>query len=253
MQLWTYEHAMTLLPAVVVMLCIAVLLRLTIGKKSLRIRMVPIQIIAVLLLILEIGKQALSISRGYDLYHLPFHFCSLFIFMLPIMAFYRGRHQQKIYGVTATLCVSVMVLTLIYPALIYSDANIREFFTDFLSLHTVAFHNLVIFAAILIIALQVHTPARGEPKAVIWFMIVFCLVSAAMAQLLQTNFNNFYSCNIAPLENLRLQLQSTLGYTMTQALYVLIVAVLDVAFVLGAYWLYLGLRKLCAGKQAVTV
>ena len=250
MQLWTYEHTVTLLPAVAAMLIIAGLLRLTIGQKPLQIRMIPIRIIAVLILLLEIGKQVVSLSRGYDLYHLPFHFCSLFIFVLPFMAAYRGHHLQKIYGLTAALCVSVMLLTLIYPVLIYSDGDIRSFFTDYMSFHTVIFHNLVIFAAILIIALRVHSPSRGERKVLLWFTVGFCVVSATMAQLLKTNFNNFYTCNIPPLEALRVSVQGYLGYGVTQAIYIAIIIVLDILFVQGAYWFYRGLRRLFAGKLA---
>ena len=85
MGLWTPEHAATLLPAVVVMIAISLLLRKWLINKSFETRMIPVKVIAVLLLLLELGKQAVSISRGYDLYHLPFHFCSLFLFMMPAM------------------------------------------------------------------------------------------------------------------------------------------------------------------------
>lgn len=249
MQLWTYEHAISLLPSLAVMLALAAILRITIGKKPQRVRMLPIQIIAVMILVLEVGKQVISVLRGYDLYHLPFHFCSMFIFMLPTMAFYRGKYQQKIYAITASLCVACAILTLVYPALIYSDANVRQFFTDYFSFHTVVFHNLVILAAIFIVVLQVHVPEKGESHATIWFTVGFCVVSATLAQLLKTNFNNFYSCNIPPLENLRLSLQASMGYGLTQVLYIACVSVLDILFVLGCYWLYRGLRKLCASKQ----
>ena len=249
MQLWTHEHTVTLIPAVVVMLLLAAVLRHFLGSKPLHIRMIPIQIIAVLLVALEVGKQILSFQGGYNLYSLPFHFCSLFIFMLPIMAFYKGKHQQKVYAITASLCTSVLLLMLAYPSLIYSADNIRNFFKSFLDMHTVAFHNLVILAAILIPALQLHTPQPGERKPIWLFMLCFCIVSATMAQLLETNFNNFYSCNVPPLETLRLNMQGTLGYGLTQAIYVLIVTVLDLLFVQGCYWLYRGLRRLCVGKK----
>ena len=98
MQLWTPEHAKTLLPALAAMLAIAFVLRLTIGKKSLRIRMIPFQILACILFLIEIGKQVYSFRHGYDLYHIPLHFCSLFIFALPIMAFYRGKHKEKVFS-----------------------------------------------------------------------------------------------------------------------------------------------------------
>ena len=132
MELWTPQHTRTLLPALAVMLLIGIVLRLTMGGKSFKIRMIPIQVIAVILVLLEIGKQAVSFSRGYDLYHIPLHFCSLFIFAMPAMAFYRGKHQKQVFGVTSALCGSVFLLMLIYPNLIYGPWNVEGFFKDYL-------------------------------------------------------------------------------------------------------------------------
>ena len=247
MQLWTPEHIRSLLPAVAGMIVLAVGLRIWLRKREWKIRMIPLQIVAVLLVCMEIGKQVLSLKNGYDLYHLPFHFCSMFIFMVPIMAFYRGKHQAKIGGITAALCMSAALLMLIYPDLIYSAGNVQNFFKGYFDFHTVAFHNLVLFAAILIIALELHTPApKGEAKATALYMLVFCVISASMANLLQTNFNNFYSCNIPPLESVRQSLQSVLGYGLTQVLYVLIVTPLNIGFVQMSYWFY----RLCRGILA---
>ena len=57
MELWSPAHIRSLLPSIGVMLILCVLLRLWLGKKPLRVRMIPIQVIAVLLILLEIGKQ----------------------------------------------------------------------------------------------------------------------------------------------------------------------------------------------------
>ena len=250
MELWTTAHTQTLLPAFAVMIVLACLLRFLLGNKSHKIRMIPIQIIACLILALEVGKQIYSFQHGYDLYHLPFHFCSLFIFMLPIMAFYKGKKKQTVYGITAALCMSVCALMLIYPALIYSAGNIEEFFTNYLSFHTVAFHNLVMFAAILIPALKVHEPdKKGTNKSLILFMLGFCAVSATMAQLLKTNFNNFYRCNIAPLEAIRAAVEAALGYAPAQVLYVCIVIVMDIVFVQVFFLLYRLLQKCFPAKS----
>lgn len=243
MELWTLEHAKTILPATAVMIVIAVVLRITIGTKEIKTRMIPFQLLACVLVILEIGKQLLSLSRGYDLYHLPFHFCSLFIFALPLMSLYNGKHKHTVYGVTAALCTSVFLLMMIYPNLIYSAADITHFFDDYMSFHTVAFHNIVIFEFVLIIALRLHTPAeKGESKAVVIFTVCFCGTAAAMAQILKTNFANFYTCNIPLFESLRITLQGVLGEGLTQLLYVLVVSVLHVLFVFMSYWIYRFLR-----------
>lgn len=244
MVLWEKEQIQTLPWSIAAMILIAAVLRMTIGKKSWKVRMIPFQTVAVIAFAIEIGKQIVSLSRGYDLYHLPFHFCSLFIFMLPIMAFYRGKHQKAVTAITSAICASVFLLMLIYPALIYSGGNVREYFKEYMSFHTVTFHNLVMFAFVLIIALELHQPVpKADIKPVIAFIVGFCIVSATMAQILKTNFANYYSCNIPPLEALRVSLQAVLGYGITQLLYICIVSVLNVLFVLMSYWVCVLLHR----------
>ena len=85
MELWTDMHIKTLLPSIFIMAAAALVLGKCLAKKSERIRMLPFQFFAVLLFVLEIVKQAKSFSQGYDLYHIPLHFCSLFVFMLPLL------------------------------------------------------------------------------------------------------------------------------------------------------------------------
>lgn len=245
MELWTREHAVTLLPALGVMIVLAAILRMTLGNKKWEIRMIPFQVLACIALVLEIGKQIVSVSRGYDLYHLPFHFCSLFIFMLPVMAFYRGKYSNAVRTITSALCTSVFLLMMIYPNLIYSAGNINEFFGEFMSFHTVAFHNIVVFEFVLILVLELHTPqSKGETKPVVVFTVCFCGVAATMAQLLKTNFANFYTCNIPAFETVRIAVQDVLGAVAAQVFYVLVVAVLHILFVFGSYWFYRLLRRL---------
>ena len=251
MELWTPTHVQTLLPAIIVMLAIAAVLRLTLGKKDRKIRMIPFQIFACVLVLLEIGKQGLSLYRGYDLYHLPFHFCSMLIFLPVIMAFYRGKYEKTISCITTAVLAAVFILTAAYPDLIYSAQAVKEFTTNFFSFHTVAFHNVAMLLFVLIPALDLHEPApKGETKKVLLFILGFCVISASMAHLLQTNFNNFYSCNIAPLEAVRLSVEGALGSTVAAIFYVLIVTVMDLSFVTGAYWFYRLIRKLLTmGKK----
>ena len=94
MQLWTYEHFITLVPSIIVMILVTFLLSILIGKKDIKIRRIPLMIISILIVILEIIKQVKSLIDGYNLYYIPLHFCSLFIFMLPLMAFYRGKKRK---------------------------------------------------------------------------------------------------------------------------------------------------------------
>lgn len=250
MELWTKEHAVTLLPALAIMIVIALILRRTVGDRDDKVRMIPFHVLSILLIALEIGKQVESLRRGYDLYHLPFHFCSLFIFVLPFMSLYKGKHVQTVRSIAASLCTSVFLLMMIYPSLIYSAWNISTFFSDPFSFHTVLFHNLVLLAFLLFPALGVCEPnGKGQWKALLLFTVCFCAVSATMAQLLQTNYNNFYTCNIPPLEELRLSVQGSLGYGLTQTLYVAAVTVLDIIFVQLCYRLFRFIQNIVPNKK----
>lgn len=239
MQLWTDAHIRTVLPALAVMLLLGWGLRMLLIRKSLPIRMIPLQVIACMLVALEVGKQVLSFARGYDLYHIPLHVCSLFVFVLPAMAFYRGGHRQRVNTVTCSLCTAVTAMMLIYPNLIYSAENIRGLLTDFMSFHTVVFHNLVMLAFVLILFLELHPHRAAEDgRTVAVFTAGYCAVAATAAQLLKTNYANFYSCNIPVFERLRCALTEQLGSAVTQLLYVLIVAALHILFIQGAFRLY---------------
>lgn len=249
MQLWTDAHAKTLPLSLLAMIVIGIALRLVIGKKSIKIRMIPLQIIAILLVVLEIGKQYYSFTHGYDLYHIPLHYCSLFIFVVPLMAFYTGKGYEKVRAVGAGFCGAMATLLLIYPNLIYGDWNIENFFKGYLDMHTVAFHNLVLFAFVLILALDLHTPENNrEQKYPVWATIGFCVISATAANILKVNYANFYECNIPPLEAVRVAVQNAAGYVAAQILYVCIVSALTVLYTWGAYWLYRLLRKATAIK-----
>lgn len=249
MQLWTPEHAKTLLPALGVFLILSVILRLLLKNKPLSVRMIPVQIIAVILVLLEIGKQAYSFAIGYDLYHIPLHFCSLCLFALPLFAFYRGKYRQQVASIAVAFTAAVFILTAIYPSLIYSAWDIQNYFKNFFAFHTATFHPLVMLAFMLIVALDLYKPQKGDWKYPVIFIGAYCIVAGIVAHLLKTNYNNLYQCNIPPLESLRLTVHGVFGYVPTQILYVLVVTCLDMAFTLGAYHLYHLCRRLVCGKD----
>lgn len=254
MELWSPQHTHTLLPALIVMLLLCIGLRAWLGKKDLAIRMIPLKITAVLFILLEVGKQVVSFSRGYDLYHIPLHFCSLILFTLPFMAFYNGKYAARIRAIATAVCGATFWLTAIYPCLIYGAGNIENFFVDYLDFHTVAFHNLAMLAYMLIIALDLHQPApKGEHRRIILFLTVFCVVAAAVSQVLETNYAGFYHCNVPIIEDIRLSLQPIIGYWPIQLIYIAGLTVVHYGFVIGFYCIYKLIRRLLVKKTPAPV
>ncbi|MBR7182269.1 MAG: hypothetical protein IKD28_05780, partial [Clostridia bacterium] len=177
--------------------------------------------------------------NGYDLYHIPLHFCSLFIFALPLMGFYFGKYKNEVRAITCSLCASLFVLMMIFPNVIYSGDAIAGTFRTFSDFHTTSFHTVVTFCFALIVALDLHTPDPKKDMRVIFPTIaIFCVVASIMAQVLQTNFHNFLHCNMPPIEALRSAWCEAMGFALGQVLYVLIMIVINLVGVWGCYWFY---------------
>ena len=247
MQLWTYEHFYSLVPSLIAMIIITILLRIWLIKKDIKIRIIPLQIITIFLLILEILKQGTSKIEGYNLYYLPFHFCSLFLFLLPAMSFYWGQYKDIVDSITATCEMCLFLFMIVYPALIYSDNNIKNYFNfkDFYSFHTVTYHSLVVFVLILIIGLDLHVPNEKRYFKQLWiFVICFSIIAATMSQIFKTNYGGFYECNVEPIEEIRQSLLKKIPYFWTHTLYLSVFIILHILFVSGAYYLYICIQQL---------
>lgn len=244
MILWTKWHAITILPAFAIMIVIALILARVLKDKDEKYKLIPIQIIAVTLVVLEIIKQVNSFANGYDLYHIPLHFCSLFIFFMPLFAFYKGKFQQQIRAFTMVCGAMLFMFMLIYPTMIYSEGNIVNFTNSFGDFHTVAFHNLVCFAFILILALRLYNfDTKRDMKVVLIGYSAYSLVAAVMSQILKTNYNGFYRCGIDAIAQFVDGLKAKIGWP-GQLIYVIGMSAATILFGVVCYWLFRGIFAL---------
>ncbi len=245
MGLWTRWHVVTLLPTLVLMIIIATVMRRLLINKPFDIRMIPIKIISLILIVLEIIKQVYSIKNGYDPYHLPLHFCSIFLYALPLMAFYRGKYQNGVRSVATSTMTALFIGMLVIPNVIYSEDRIFEFFSDYLAFQTVSFHNLVIFALFITLALDLHKPTgkRGEVYFIAVFGIVFVTLSATMSHLLETNFSNFLYSTVGFIKDIVDALKVSVGETTIKVIYTITLALLHVLLMVGTNYLYLFVEK----------
>lgn len=245
MQPWTLTHLKIQMPVFALMALAAWLLRHALRGKRECYRLLPVQVVSLLVLLLEIVKQYMSLRVGYDLLHLPLHYCAVITFLLPVAAFCRGRYAAPLRGVIATLCAGLFALLLLAPDYIYSDIALREYTQNFFSFHTVTYHWLAAFAFMLIFALDLHEPRpRRDLKTGLTVMLIYCVVAATAANLLKTNFHNFYYCLFPPAEALRLAFRQGLGDFGGQALYAALFTLVNLAALTLAYLLYYLLCRL---------
>lgn len=245
--MWTKLHFITMIPTFIILAIATFFIWKWLKDKDEKTKLIPIQIIAGLIVILEIIKQidAAMAPGGYRIKALPLYYCSLFLYLYPIFAFYTGKHKNAIRNLTLCSGTALIALMLIMPNQIYSLANLQTFFTYYDSFHTVAFHNLVVFGTFLILALNLYeiNPNR-DYLYVSLFYLTYCVIVAPISNLLKKNFHFFYSNPVSFVENLRQLWISNLGYFCGQTCYVLTTTVLTISFSMAMYCLLYGIIKL---------
>ena len=80
---WSNINKIVLPIVLAIIIIIAAILGVLLKKKSEKIRAIPLQIIAGVILVLEIIKQVMALIDGYSMWTFPLHYCSLFVFFFP--------------------------------------------------------------------------------------------------------------------------------------------------------------------------
>ena len=242
MELWTYEHFLAIVPAFVIFVIISLVLRKFLINKPLNIRMIPFQVATVVLIVAELIKQIVSFGYNgevYRLYSLPLHVCSLFLFLLPLMAFYKGKWKDLINTLACTVCGALTLFMAIIPTMLYPVNEIREWYTNYLFFHTVFFHNLVLFMFLLILALNLHECKKKHYlKEIFIFGIGYSIIAASFSYLLKTNFSNFYQCNMGPIKAVVDSIAASSGQTFATLVYVVVLTFLHAGFFIASYYVY---------------
>ena len=254
---WTTLHAYTLIPQFAVYAALAFILSRALRNKGLETRLLPLKICTVILLLLEVAKQVTGIVTGYSTYWIPLHFCSLFLFIHPIASFYKGRHRDKFLLLAGVVSTCLFLFMAIYPNVVYSDDAIRsmwEYLTgrggSFFELHTVLFHGIGTFTFFLFIFQGLAGfDTKRDVKLVILAYGLYCLIVGPLAQLIDTNFNNFVHSNAPFLENIRQSMIGAAGPVLGQTVYVLMISAGTILVPLIAYFILRGLTALCGCKS----
>ena len=187
---WTIDEAIGLPIILLVMIIISIILRKLLCNKSDKIRSYPLKIIALLIILLEVAKQIENIVVDFSTWAIPLHYCSLFVFFIPLAQF--GNEKiKKIFKPVAISCALTMALGFYTaPALIIGDNALIDLLDSFGEFHTVIFHHLAILYAFLSIALTDYTPKKNDCKYVLIVMVSYFMIAIPFSYILDTNFCN---------------------------------------------------------------
>ena len=201
---WTKDECWVLPLTLAIIIAITITLYFTLRKKSDKIRAIPLQVIAVIILILEVFKQSISIRDGYSFWTIPLHYCSLFLFFIPLAQLTRERTRNFIKPVAFSAASAMTLLFYVNPSSIIGSSA-SDMFISFSKFHTFTFHHLVILYLLLSIVLRNYTPKWKHFISVLIVMTIYFAIGMTAAHLLDTNYCNFLTSNIPFMESLRLK------------------------------------------------
>ena len=126
--------------ALAVVILLGVVLKLTLGKKSLAVRQIPLHVIGFSLVVFEIVKQTVYICKGtWNTWCLPLHFCSFFLIWFAVALVTRGRLRQLMYFCSLTGGVIMTVVLYFSPTAVLPEAS-KNFWDTFEHGHSYFFH-----------------------------------------------------------------------------------------------------------------
>ena len=244
--MWSITHLITIIPTFIIFIVAAIFIAKYLKNENEKTRYLPFQIMSIIILLLELFKQINSIDsyKNGELYSLPFHYFSLFLYLLPLHSFYKGKYKKSVDAITLACCASLFMDMLIMPGIIYGEGNIKDIFGGFGNFHTVIFHNLVSFYFVLMVAMRMFEfNPKKDIKVIGIFLAIYVIIAATLSQLLKTNFHNLYRCNLDFIEQIRLSVVDSFGF-FGQMIYIFALFVLTILFAYLAYFATKGVMSL---------
>lgn len=146
-----------------------------------------IQIVAVVVLVLEIVKTIWGLSAGrYDAWYdyLPIWFCSLFIPFSLLAGFAKGKIQKLSL---AFLYYGGLIGGCTY--LVFPTTSIGRYpFWHFITFHSMLYHTIMIFVAIFVVRNKLIEPSQKDRNGYVLLIIGACVLAYVINENLGTNY-----------------------------------------------------------------
>lgn len=247
---WNGDDAIVLPIALAIIILSATLYSIFLSKNE-RLRRLPLRCLAVLIVLLEISKQLVYIFWvPYNNYALPLHFCSTFIWLMPLAQFTRGKAAKFFKPMPFVYSFFVVILLYAYPRVLLGNAT-SKIFGDFFTSHTLLFHHTIVAYCVFSIALKDFTPCKSDIFSLVAGILFYAIYAVPAAYALNVNYVNILQSDFPPLEALRLN-AGKVGYVFGQTVYNIILFAVSVLSALGIWAIIFFFAKK-KGKKSVAL
>ncbi len=234
---WSKGDALVLPLALAFIIATGVVLRIFLRGKSEKVRSVPLKVLAIFIVVLEVCKQIYyNVFEPFTYYILPLHFCSTFIWLMPLAQFTTGRARQ--FFKPMPICYSLMVIALIYayPRVLLGNST-ADVFGSFHNLHTLLFHHCMVAYFVFSVLLEDYRPQKSDWLPLVLGVVFYALYAVPAAYALNVNYVNILRSDFAPFERIRI--------SAGQVVYNALLFAVAVAAACAIWGIYYALYRLC--------
>ena len=204
--MYTLAEFINMFSALVIVLGLGIIFRITLKNKSFAIRQIPIHVVGATILILEVVKQTYHIIHGdWHAWFLPLHFCSFFLVWYAVALFTRGKVRQLMYFCSLTGGILVSILLFAAPSMILHDAS-RDIWSCFDHVHTYFYHIGMFAYWVWLLMLDIYQPEREHIKKTILVYTSFYFVVLAGAYIFHENFTDALYSSVNAFNTARLKI-----------------------------------------------
>lgn len=200
---WTKDEALIVPIGLVIIIFLSVIINFCLRNKSEKVKRIPLLIITIIILILEVIKQIYNLVIGYNLWKLPLHFCSIFLFVFSFASFGKGTLRKIGDVISLSGGFAVLVAFLISPRNIIGNAC-ENVFANFDQFHTFTYHFLVFFYLFILISSNLVQAKFSDIKYIITTVLGYAIIAIVAGYSLNVNFCSVLHNNYSFLEAIRL-------------------------------------------------
>lgn len=230
--MWTTNEKQILPVAFLIMLALTILLYFLLRNKSEKIKLIPFQVIAGCLIVLEIIKQyiALTADGGYDFWRLPVHFCSLILYCIIIVAFSKGKLQRYAKNLSIVATMFLFIIFSACPNIVIGGAC-NDVFATFYTFQSLSFHLLGVWWLMLSIALDDYIPVNKDLILLVITYAFYFGIMILFTYLTNTNYGGVILTSDIPL-------LETMRDAIGQVWYVIVLTIASLGVSVMLFYIY---------------
>lgn len=165
-------------------------------------RNVILRMSALFLIALELFKYAYTLATDGSIgaYMYPFNLCSFSLYVMPVVAFGKGKVKSFLTPFTYAVGLLAGTLVLLYPSNVLGNSDFWFPVTEVLPFHSFIYHGNMVFFSLYMVASKLYRPQFKDFKLALFVLVVFAFFANTLNFLLDQDYMLLREGNGSPFQ-----------------------------------------------------